>query len=1137
MKTKRANIICNVFLVWILFISILIFKSQEVDAASIHVCEWTYDNNFCVESTDESFRAFRGCREGYKDSFTTIGQVPNCKKGTCVPNGPGGCLSNKYKIACIKGNSGRWFDLPKEQVQDCQLGCCNVANSLCGIKEKKVCIQDIANGNVNAYNGAITSPVECDNSCRSADKGCCKSGDLFKWATRENCKIGEFFAGTQCRNVAGYNAISHKYTSCGDNTEDNDEFDVYWYDSNNNREDVAKKCNYPYQKCFDTDGKGGKEAECISTSCVDECPDCFPGQFRTGESVCLNTLETFYGNEKRSTGLHNYILRCQWGKVETDDTDKDRERLCKETTGVDGRVQAGFRENKFQDCASCGEGSETDIAGFVPVIGPPISAGLLLGLGASCGKNGWDWGIGESCESRGDCKYDSDFIWTPIGSCTPKIPPGTTSRCNECGGGGDKATNLCTKKECNSLGDCQFQGEFTSENLLATGQLALGTCAGGWILAKVACDVLPITCPGPIAAAKTLCTKVGSHTLFWGVIGSFYGFGAAKATEDAQLPDKSLTGEKIPIGVALAFANGLMANLSSDKVVVSDYVARTEKSNILPEASYATLGGLTAASAMGIRRYVIDGTVTLFSKLHVPTGISTFLIQHGFYDGLLKALVLVQVSKSFQTGKCLPEYPLTTNQYCETCGAGEGQWYCTKQRCDILGGATGNCKYFQTPGKNDGRCLSVPKDDVTQPQITRIEAKFLDATKAVLKEYSNNGKSFEIPDKLSWNIVSLELAIKTNEKARCTFSDKKGIEYGIGSGFNEPAYEFDHSTEFNISEADKINGVTFYFKCEDLNGNKIDKTDDSSFVSFKFDKRPDTSPPLIYKIDPRNSILLPADKKSIELSVYATDGVDSDVAECRYTKSNNTNYNEFEDIFKRGNKIECLSTANKDCREFTTNLELTSDWGTDFTIDNNRSATLFRMNINCKDDDGNIGFEPQPWTMITTETFKIFINDPKEDEQLYNRRPLINVTTSAATICNYTISGKEFGLNDEYDFEHAIYHEENLPEGQHNLKVSCNDIAGNELFEERNFQVIIDNNLPKIIRLYKSLGKLCIQLDENAECRYSYKSIFPAGWDDGARMVEGNLVNSYCATLNQDKVYYIDCRDTWGNEITATIYP
>ena len=54
-------------------------------ADSSYVCEWTSDNNFCVQESDNTFSDHGGCKSGYLDSFTTLNNVANCQVGTCVP--------------------------------------------------------------------------------------------------------------------------------------------------------------------------------------------------------------------------------------------------------------------------------------------------------------------------------------------------------------------------------------------------------------------------------------------------------------------------------------------------------------------------------------------------------------------------------------------------------------------------------------------------------------------------------------------------------------------------------------------------------------------------------------------------------------------------------------------------------------------------------------------------------------------------------------------------------------------------------------------------------------------------------------------------------------------------------------------
>lgn len=75
-------------------------------------------------------------------------------------------------------------------------------------------------------------------------------------------------------------------------------------------------------------------------------------------------------------------------------------------------------------------------------------------LGAYCTK--------DKCEKLGDCYYHEELPaiagGTGVGMCNPIYPPGgANSACTQCGGGGDAIWNLCSRAECYSQGDCQFQ--------------------------------------------------------------------------------------------------------------------------------------------------------------------------------------------------------------------------------------------------------------------------------------------------------------------------------------------------------------------------------------------------------------------------------------------------------------------------------------------------------------------------------------------------------------------------------------------------------------------------------------------------------------------------------------------------------
>ncbi|HLC73205.1 MAG TPA: hypothetical protein VJH20_01045, partial [Candidatus Nanoarchaeia archaeon] len=272
---------------WLLFIVfvlvVILNKSSFVKAENINCCQWTNNNKFCVESTDIEFKDYGGCKAGYKSSYTSCSSnnVPQCKLGTCVPSNTGECLANKFKVECTQNNKGKWFDQEIRSVPECQVGCCNVGGSVCSLQEKKVCVQDLANGDAGSFNPSITNSLECDNSCRGADVGTCKTESGCRYTTRGLC-TGEFFSNKYAREVIGCFVKSHNYKACGNGISDNDKYNVYWFDSNDNREEIVEECSYPDEKCSDVDGLRGEDAKCVSTKCVQACPDCYPSELKSG---------------------------------------------------------------------------------------------------------------------------------------------------------------------------------------------------------------------------------------------------------------------------------------------------------------------------------------------------------------------------------------------------------------------------------------------------------------------------------------------------------------------------------------------------------------------------------------------------------------------------------------------------------------------------------------------------------------------------------------------------------------------------------------------------------------------------------------------------------------------------------------
>ena len=398
----------------------------------------------------------------------------------------------------------------------------------------------------------------------------------------------------------------------------------------------------------------------------------------------------------------------------------------------------------------------------------------------------------------------------------------------------------------------------------------------------------------------------------------------------------------------------------------------------------------------------------------------------------------------------------------------------------------------------------------------------------------SNTKSLVINEKLPWEVTTLDLSIQTNEKSDCRYTRDANNSYDNSRSFDDEGFPLVHNTQVNFSDTDKVSGVRLFFKCQDINGNEIAREDDQNFLTISFDKRPDSFPPIIQKIDPQNSFL-PDTVKSVILSLVVFD--ESDVQECKYSK-NTPNYDEMENIFDRGDKISCQDTNNQDCRLFSREVDLNDLNSIDLSLAGfDTNVTGYSLYIKCKDTSGNIMYQEQNWSLFVVPTFNLEIGSPKDGEQTYNRVLTINATTSVSTRCNYTLDSKEYFLGD-FGLSHIREHTRILDEGDHSLKITCRDVASNRVDGIVDFKVLIDSRPPEISRIFKESSKLCITLDEGGvACRYENRDIFPGGWIDGIPMIDSKRPNSFCAALDEDKIYYIMCKDSWDNNNTATIYP
>ena|GEM_PF-4980116 len=533
------------------FIKILNWLIPGANAAEVENC-CAVDKtgrNFCSEEVSEAdcyiWRAGRSCDE-----------VDECREGVCVPLENGKCLDGIEKIKCEYENAGRWYAAEKDTVTDCQVGCCVTPNKAqCFQEEKAACERQ-------GYLWDSSSEQECKLKCAAVEYGCCDESGVFTNKHREACE-GKFYGhAIYCSQVIGSGVRKCEDIRPGDGSTDKDMFDCYCYDSTGKREGIAPSPKVEHvtaegeitegsgdcsatEICKDEDGEMGEAAQCKSTNCIDNCASCDFPSLKSGESLCANVLPGHFNPGARSSGLKNFIIRCQNGEIKADDSydpDASREKICVETEEESFMTTKAVKNN-WEGCQGCGESGVDilDVLGYVPVVGPGI--GRIFGGDVCRSDTPFDALLtsgGEICSERGMCEsYDHDF-WAPIGSCNPLHPPGREDKCASCGEGGDSLTNVCTEEECEHLGNCQFESDpIGTSGMYTAFMTAMGVCGIAYVYAsRVAFTCRQAKIPlinkecakKAYTSAAEFCAKFISknpNMLYWGVYTLAFGFFAA----------------------------------------------------------------------------------------------------------------------------------------------------------------------------------------------------------------------------------------------------------------------------------------------------------------------------------------------------------------------------------------------------------------------------------------------------------------------------------------------------------------------------------------------------------------------------------------------------------------------------------
>jgi len=573
---------------------------------------------------------------------------------------------------------------------------------------------------------------------------------------------------------------------------------------------------------------------------------------------------------------------------------------------------------------------------------------------------------------------------------------------------------------------------------------------------------------------------------------------------------------------------GLMAHLTGEGYLEGAFAISEDS---LESVAFATLEG-------GVDAGVEAGEAAISSEVSAAIGGKVLTVLQ-----VIGALINVYtVAQSLNTGTCRPEeaYIDKDKARCSQCGGGEGQWACTPERCDILGGSYDHCKFLPGDSPDEGFCEPLDVNDVNLPNVIEVGAILFDSNDAYTgQEGPVDSNKLEIAGNFDWpELGKIVLSIKTDERANCRYSKNSETEYENMNVFDVGNYPLENQVNITYTEEDKSRGeVRAYVKCEDLNGNKHAKTDDYNYLEVNFNERPDEFPPEVRIVSPGTNVRLPESTEQIDWIINVKEN--NGIAGCRYTQSGVSTYEEMELSFSSLGDVSCIGT-DYTCTEYGTTLNLADLSYLDMEeLTGVEGAGLsYVFNMSCMDGAGNFNNPPLQMGFVVVPTFSLTILSPIDGSESYESNPLIEVQTDSLALCDYKMDGAKYNFSvDEpgFYYDYSVVHPDALsgsPSGtKHTLEVTCKDDAFNTVSESVEFYIIQDTAAPKLVSIYDKGSKLFVVLDEEATCTYHTSNV------EETPMV--NSINTFKHQLSLDPdtlIYHINCLDVWDNELAFSVY-
>ncbi len=695
----------------------------------------------------------------------------------------------------------------------------------------------------------------------------------------------------------------------------------------------------------------------------------------------------------------------------------------------------------------------------------------------------------DECNNHPDCKYTSFFTagWFNVGMCVPKYPLG-----------------IDFKSE---------NPKYNGENICALGNLRC------WVAVKPGFPdprdynigewTANIECTGPefIRDMNYLCTSIGDCGMEINYVGV--------KTTNYQTIDNMWQG--VNYRVMEPYDEGFSGGLHE---VCEDYVKRVLRGDE---------GGSWKEWYFWLCRQYLNANIGLPSTWDtgVPAywNVSDFLKKENPQD-VLPEYFLTNRNPSFLGTKyinviykpqewdkilaidfrCNPWQPPFGGRDCNKCN--EGDIPCNDYRCNALGQT---CKILDdTRYSENPICISEIPPEFRAPEITFKESPGYKG-----EEFVNGVKITNLDGSCIEKHSDISIVLETDERAKCAFVlNSSELLQALE---NEKRYNTTHQIDIRLSFDDRLR---IYTSCQDVYGTR----NTAEYVTdICISPEADNKEPGIERFEPEDGSFIPLEQTNLSLNIIL-----KEPAECKYERFPFSSYDE----------MTGLMSCNKDQEGYVERFCLTTLEGLD--QDENK------IYIKCRDLAGNTNIEDKIYTVYATkEPLLIEAVSPLNGEIL--KRPVnrenpldLEIKTSGGAYngnaeCGYVFVEQGWSDNDLPTETGTISHKyrfTNLEEGSYNVKVSCNDKAGNTAETIISFSIEVDETPPKVVRVFKDGSRLKIITDEEARCYYNnINACTPFELDERGTMTQGtsSFSKNHSANWDESKTYYIKCKDQFGN--------